>query len=404
MRSIHATRPPGVPEGLGLSYAPPVATGGTVGVGLIGCGNVSSNYLTTLARFPYLQVLAVSDLDMERARAQAARHETEAVPVAEMLEDPRVEMVVNLTVPAAHGPVGLDVLRAGKSLYNEKPIALQRDEAAALLAAGAETGLRVGSAPDTWMGDALQLARRVLDEGLIGEPVGVTAFSTREGPEQWHPNPGFFYEPGAGPLFDLGPYYVSVMVALLGPIRRVSAAARISFPERRIVEGPLAGTSIPVSTPTNVAAVFDLAAGPVGMLLTSFDVAASELPFMEIHGSHGTLSLPDPTNYGGSVRVRAAGQETWQELYSARVQGEERGTGAAEMALALRTGQPHRASGELGQHVLDVLASILESADEGHAIDLRTSAERPEPFESGSLGGAPVTRVDPAPTAARAGA
>jgi predicted dehydrogenase len=362
------------------------------GIGIIGCGNVSTTYMETLGRFDHLRVVACTDLDQQRARALAARYRIQAAATPDdLLADPTIEVVMNLTVPAAHGPVGLAALQAGKSVYNEKPLALHREEGRRMQEAADSNGLRLGAAPDTFMGDALQVARAAIDAGLAGEIVGVTAFSTRRGPENWHPNPGFFYQPGAGPLFDLGPYYVSVLVALLGPIRRVSASARISFPERRITAGPNAGTSIPAETPTNVAAVLDFASGPVGMLLTSFDVAASELPFMEVHGAEATLSLPDPTNYGGAVRLRRLDEEDWTELYSAPVHDDYRGTGAVEMVEAIRAGRPHRASGPFGYHVLDVLLGVLESSEAGRAIELESSCERPEPLEAGAqLLGAPA--------------
>ena len=355
-------------------------------IGVIGCGNISRVYLSTLSRFDHLAVVSCADIDLDRAKAAAKRFGIGlARTPEELLARDDIDLVVNLTVPVAHGPVALGAVDAGKSVYNEKPLTVDRATANELLARAAERGLRVGSAPDIFLGEALQVARRAVDEGRIGQPVGAVALSVRAGPEDWHPNPGFFYQPGAGPLFDLGPYFVSALVFLLGSVRRVTSVARASFPERLIRGGPLAGTRIPVSTPTNVAGALDFTGGAVGLLLASFDVVASELPWLEIHGSEGTLILPDPGEYGGTVRFSGRGDTEWVELYRAPVHGDDRGIGAAEMAEAMRADRPHRASGELGRHVVDVLSSLLEASEAGRAIDLTTTCDRPAPMDERTL-------------------
>jgi predicted dehydrogenase len=352
-------------------------------VGIVGCGDVSKTYLRTLGRFDHVRVVACADLDLEKAKRQAERF---GIPRAcapeELYADPEISLVVNLTVPVAHAPVALAALRAGKSVYNEKPLATDQAAADQILELAAGRGLRVGAAPDTFLGDSLQAARVALDEGRIGSAVGAVALSVRKGPEDWHPNPAFFYQPGAGPLFDLGPYYLTTLVSLLGPVRRVIAVARASFPERLIRAGPLAGTRIAVTTPTNVAGILQFESGAIGLLLMTFDVIASKVPYLEVYGSEGTLSLPDPTEYGGAVRIWNRGDESWSDVYRRRKHGRDRGIGAAEMAEAMLAARPHRANGEMGRHVVDIMSSLYEASDSGGAVELTTSCERPAPVDA----------------------
>jgi predicted dehydrogenase len=355
---------------------------GRVNIGVIGCGNISGIYLKNCTAYDQLNVTAVADLDMERAKTQAGRFKIpRALTVDELLADPQIEIVINLTIPAAHGAVGLAALRAGKSIYNEKPLAISREDGQTMLKEARETGLRVGCAPDTFLGGGLQTCRALLDEGAIGEPVAATAFMLGHGPESWHPDPEFFYQVGAGPMFDMGPYYLTTLISLLGPVRRVTGSARISFAERTIGSEPKRGTKIKVNTPTHIAGVLDFESGPVATLVTSFDVWASQVPRMEIYGSEGTLSLPDPNTFGGPVRLRRPGDDDWQEIplmYGHT--GNERGIGVADMATALRLGRPHRANGELAYHVLDMMHAFHDASEQGRHIDLNSTCERPEPL------------------------
>src|SRR4051794_5368953 len=211
----------------------------SIKVGLIGCGNISGIYLENCAKFNNLEVLTCADLDLERAQAKATQYGVpRAVPVEELLADPEIQVVLNLTIPAAHGTIALAALEAGKSVYNEKPLAITRDEAGRMLEIAARDGLHIGCAPDTFLGGGLQTCRKLIDDGWIGRPVAATAFMLGHGPENWHPDPAFFYQIGAGPLFDMGPYYLTTLLALLGPVRRVTASAQISFPERTITSKP----------------------------------------------------------------------------------------------------------------------------------------------------------------------
>ena len=356
--------------------------GGPVKVGIIGCGNISGAYLRMCRTLPALEIVAVADLVLERAQAQAAAF---AVPracgVEELLADPAIELVINLTIPKVHASVGQAVLAAGKSVYNEKPLGLERGEGQALLAAAAAANLRVGCAPDTFMGGGLQTCRALIDDGVIGTPVAATAFMLGHGPESWHPNPAIFYQHGAGPMFDMGPYYLTALVSLLGPVRRVTGATRITFPERMVTAEQNYGTMVPVETPTHVTGLLELEAGPIATIVTSFDVWASETPRIEIYGTEGTLSCPDPNTFGGPVRIRLAKDQAWREVPLTHGWTENcRGIGAADMAEALRTGRSHRASGELAFHVLDIMQTIHEAAETGQHLVLTSTCARPEPL------------------------
>jgi predicted dehydrogenase len=357
----------------------------TVKVGLIGCGTISSVYLENCAKFNNLEVVACADLDLARAVAKAAQYNVpRAIPVEELIADPEIQVVLNLTIPAAHGAVALAALEAGKSVYNEKPLAITREDARRMLELADQRGLRVGCAPDTFLGGGLQTCRKLIADGWIGRPVAATAFMLGRGPEGWHPDPEFLYQPGAGPLFDMGPYYLTALIALLGPVRRVTASAQISFPERLITSQPRYGTMITVRAPTHVAGVLDFAGGAVGTLVTSFDVWAAEAPRLEIYGADGSLSLPDPNSFGGPVRVRRPGMREWQELpllygYA----GEGRGVGLADMAAALATGRAHRADGRLAYHVLDIMHAFLDASREGRHIDLASGVAPPDPLPVG---------------------
>ena len=337
---------------------------GPVGVAVIGAGNISSQYLSHLTEFPDLRVLAVADLDEQRAAAAAAEYGVErSGSAAQVLGMDDVEIVVNLTIPAVHATVALDALRAGKHVYTEKPLALDTPSGRAVLAEAAERGLRVGNAPDTFLGAGIQSALRAVRKGLIGEPVAATTALESSGPESWHPSPEFLYADGAGPLFDMGPYYLTALVALLGPASTVAATARKSRETRVIGSGPKAGTAFAVEVPTHVTALIEFAAGAGASSAFSFDSPAAKR-LIEIGGTEATLSLPDPNEFGGPLRIRTAQDEEWREL---PIEGTEagRGIGVLDLARALRSGAPHRASGALALHVLDLMSAISASAAEG---------------------------------------
>ena len=260
-------------------------------VGIIGCGNVSDKYVESAGQFDGFEIVACADLDPGRAQALAGRRGIpRALTIEQLLDDREIELVLNLTVPAVHGTVALEALRSGKHVYGEKPLAQKRREAREMISLARQKNLRIGCAPDTFLGTGLQTCRALIDEGAIGEPVGGSAFVMGPGVEGWHPDPGFFYKKGGGPLFDMGPYYLTALTTLLGPVRRVCGSARISFPEREIGSQPLAGQKIPVETPTHIAAVLDLESGPVVTFAASFDVKAHALP-----RPHFPCPIPTPS-------------------------------------------------------------------------------------------------------------
>ena len=356
-----------------------------VNVGVVGCGTISGIYLQVMPTFDILDVYACADLDVTRAQARADEFQIPRVlTVEDLLADPQIDIVLNLTIPNAHAEVALAAIGARKSVYNEKPLAIRREDAQQMLTSAAEQKVLVGGAPDTFLGGGLQTCRHLIDSGVIGEPVAATAFMISHGHESWHPDPAFYYKVGGGPMFDMGPYYLTALISLLGPVRRVTGSTRISFPERHITSQPKYGATIRVDVPTHVVGVLEFASGPIGTVVTTFDVWGAEVPRLEIYGTKGTLSLPDPNGFGGPVRVQLAGEPTWSEValthgYSTN----SRGIGVADMAYALRTGSPQRASGELAFHVLDIMHAIHEAAQQGQHIVLGSICERPVPLPVG---------------------
>jgi predicted dehydrogenase len=356
---------------------------GPVGVGVIGAGNISDTYLENLTGFPDLRVLFVADLLPERAAAQAAKY---GVPgsgtVAELLAHPDVELVVNLTIPASHADIGLAALDAGKHVWAEKPLALDRKSARQLLERAKEKGLRVASAPDTVLGAGLQTARRVVDAGRVGEPRTALAVFQTDGPDQWHPSPEFLFQAGGGPLLDMGPYYLTELVQLFGPIRRVTADGGRARDVREIGAGPRKGTEFEVTVSTTISALIQFERGGSAQLMLSFDSGLKRTGFIEVSGALGTAVLPDPNRFDGATVLHLVGEKDPIEL---RVHGHEstRGTGTLELARAIRAGVPERASGELAYHVLDAMLAIEESLTQGHSIDVESTPEIPSALPEG---------------------
>ncbi len=348
-------------------------------VGLIGCGNISAVYLRNAARFGVYQIAAVADLIHKRAEERAAEFGVpKACTVAELLADPAIDYVLNLTIPGAHAEVSEAALRAGKHVYSEKPLALAPADAARLLSLAQERGLDLGCAPDTFLGSGLQTCRELVDAGEIGEIVGAAAFMLCRGHEGWHPDPEFYYKRGGGPLLDMGPYYLTALIHLMGPIRRVSGLARATSPTRTIRSEPRRGQVITVEVPTHSAALLEFASGAIGTITTSFDVAASQLPPMELYGSQATLAVPDPNGFGGPVRVRRVEDAEWKGIELCRpFTVNSRGLGLAEMILARRAGRQPRCSGLLAAHVLEVMSAIEGSAGRPVAISGTNQALQP---------------------------
>jgi len=353
--------------------------GRSVRVGIIGCGNISGIYFKNMCEvFEALEVVAAADLVRERAQAAAQAHRgVKAMTVEELLADKTIDIVVNLTIPKAHAQVALAAVKAGKSVHNEKPLTIAREDGKKLLKSAKAKGVLVGAAPDTFMGAGIQTCRKLIDDGWIGTPIAATAFMTCHGHESWHPDPEFYYKAGGGPMFDMGPYYLTALVTLMGAVKRVTGSARITFPERMITSQPKYGTRIKVDVPTHVAGVMDFASGAVGTIITTFDVWAAELPRIEIYGTEGSLSVPDPNTFGGPVRVMR-GKGEWAEMPLAHGYAENsRGIAVADMAYALCSGRRHRASGELAYHVLDVMHAFHDASREGKHVQLASTCERP---------------------------
>jgi predicted dehydrogenase len=354
-------------------------------LGIIGCGNISSAYVNGCRMFDFLRVAAVADIAPAAAQAKAAEHDLAcAGSVEALLADPDIDIVINLTIPAAHAAVTLAALAAGKHVYSEKPLAIERADGRAVLQAAAARGLRVGGAPDTFLGGGLQTCRKLIDDGAIGQPVAATAFMLGHGPESWHPNPGFFYRQGAGPLFDMGPYYLTALIHLLGPVERVAALARISFAERTATSEARRGEKLPVEVPTHVAGTLAMSAGPLATMITSFDVWGHSLPRIEIYGSEGSLSVPDPNTFGGPVRLLRAGSKEWTDVPLTHSDAVRRGVGVADMAAAIGDGRPHRAAGEMAYHVLDVMHSFYDSSAEGRTVTVGSTCAQPAALPVGA--------------------
>ena len=357
----------------------------TAKIGVIGCGNISDTYFKVLKRFDVLEVAACSDLDMARARAKAREHAVpRACTVRELLADPEIDLILNLTIPLAHAEVTMAALRAGKHVYTEKPLGISRAEGRSILKLAKQKGLRVGGAPDTFLGGGIQTCRRLIDRGVIGEPVAATAFMQARGHERWHPSPVFYYKPGGGPMFDMGPYYITALVNLLGPVRAVSAEARISYPVRAITSEPLRGKKFRVKTPTHITGVMTFASGALGTMTTSFDVFPGRTPCIEIYGPEGTLSVGDPNSFCDEVWLLRDGRKEWERIPPAfGYQENSRGVGLADMVYALRAGRDHRANERLLYHVVDVMQSFLDSGARGRRVRLQSTVERPAPLPPG---------------------
>jgi len=356
---------------------------GLIRVGVIGCGTISGAYLKNMGASPHLTVVACADQVRERAQARAKEFGVpQACTSEELLRSDEVELVVNLTVPLAHADISVAALRAGKHVFTEKPLATTRDDGRRILDAAASSGLKVACAPDTFLGAGIQTCLRLIAQGELGEPLAGSAFMLNRGPENWHPNPGFFYEAGGGPLLDIGPYYVTTLVCLLGAVRRVTGMARILYPTRTADRGPRAGETFKVSTPTFVAALIEFENGAQVALVNSFGIWGHDLPNMQLYCSKGILSVPDPNYFGGPVKVRPNEDESvWREVpllyHHTEGPGNFRGLGVIEMALAIGSGDQPRAAGDLAYHVLDVMESIEESYTTGRHVEVRSRCRLP---------------------------
>ncbi len=358
-----------------------------VRMGVIGCGAISGAYLGMAKNFPIVQVAACADLDMNRARAQAEQFGVPKVlSVDDLLRDDSIELVLNLTIPKAHASVAMRAIEAGKHTYAEKPLGVNREEGRQVLEAAKKRGVMVGCAPDTFMGAGLQTARKLIDDGAIGKPVAFTAFMMGRGHEHWHPSPEFYYEVGGGPMFDMGPYYLTALLNLFGPVKRIMGMASIALPERTITSEPKKGKKITVETPDHVVGTMEFENGAVGTIIQSFAMAHApdqEKQPIRVYGTTGTMRVPDPNQFDGPVHVRGRDDAEWREMPHTFPTGYGRSIGAADMAYAIRSGRPFRANGEQAFAVLDLMAAFLESSERGQAVTPTTRYERPAPMPVG---------------------
>lgn len=351
-----------------------MAKTGPVGVAVIGAGNISKQYLENLVTFPDIKVLVVADLFEDAAAARAAEFGVETSGGVEVaLNHPDVEIVVNLTIPAAHVEVATAAVKAGKHVWTEKPFSLDRESGLGLLKEAQAAGMRLGCAPDTFLGAGLQTARRLIDEGAIGKPLTALTMFQSPGPESWHPNPAFLFQEGAGPLFDMAPYYLTALVQTFGPIAKVAAVGSTAFATRTIGSGPKEGEEFAVEVPTHVSAIAQFESGASSHSVFSFESPKARMGFVEITGTEGTISLPDPNNFDGEIQLCKSGEEEWTTIAS-EGPANGRGMGVLDMARSIRAGVPHRVPGELAYHVLDAMVSISESVESGEFVTVNSTA------------------------------
>ncbi|WML48305.1 Gfo/Idh/MocA family oxidoreductase [Neobacillus sp. PS3-34] len=351
-----------------------------INVGIIGCGNISSIYIENLQKFEHVNLVALSDLQLEKARLQADKYNVPIIYTPEeLLNDKGIDIVVNLTTPEAHYAVSEQILLSHKHVYVEKPLTIEKEDAQKLITLARQNNVRIGCAPDTFLGGAIQTARELIEKGAIGKPIAAHAFMLCHGHESWHPAPHFYYKHGGGPLFDMGPYYLTALINLIGPVRRVAAMANITFPERTITSKPNFGATIHVETPTHINGVLEFENGAIGNLVTSFDIWHTKLPCIEIYGTEGTMMVPDPNGYNGVIQIKKKGEKEWKDQpITFGYTDNSRGIGVSDMAHAIIYGEKHRANEEVAFHVLDIMHSILDAADKGRHINLASTCEKPK--------------------------
>lgn len=351
-------------------------------IGFIGCGNISNQYLKGLSALPEVTIAALADLKPEVAKAQAEEYKIEKVYTPEeLLADPEIGIVLNLTIPDAHFAVSKAALEAGKHVYLEKPLSITFDEGKELVDLAAAKGLKLGCAPDTFMGRGIQTAKKVIADGKIGNPISALGFMLCGGPEPWHPNPIFYYKPGGGPLLDMGPYYLTAMIYLMGrPVKSVTATSQTTYAQRIVGSGPLKGDVIDVETPTHLSLNLEFEQGGIATLITSFDLkGGTTLPNIEIHGTESSIKVPDPNTFDGDVLLNdTSNQEPWEKVEKTKdFINNCRGVGITQMIRAIKEGTAFHASGDLALHILDIMELALESAKQGKRLDTRTRPQIP---------------------------
>ena len=358
----------------------------SVKVGVIGCGAISGAYLGMAKNFPLVEIAAVADLDMDRAKAAAEKYSVPRVlSVDQLIESDDIEIILNLTIPKAHAPIAIRTLNAGKHAFCEKPLGINRAEGQEVIALAKQKNLRVGCAPDTFMGAGIQTARKLIDDGAIGRPITFTATMAGRGHESWHPSPEFYYEVGGGPMFDMGPYYLTALLNLFGPVKRITGMASIAIPERTITSEPKKGKKIHVETPDHIAGLMEFENGAIGTIVQSFAVLQSDHtrshPII-VNGTDGALLVPDPNGFDGIVQLRKVGESDPVDVPHAFVAGYGRSVGLADMAAAIRGKRDHRASGNQAFAVLDLMQGFLDSSASGNAVKPSSEYHRPAAMDA----------------------
>jgi predicted dehydrogenase len=357
-------------------------------VGIVGCGNISQAYFDGIKRFMNLELAGCADINMEAAEKKAKENETQAMTVEELLAKADIDIVVNLTIPAVHTEVSLQILEAGKHVHSEKPLAVELVDGKKILQAAEKRGLRVSCAPDTFLGAGLQTCRKLIDDNWIGKPISGTAFMLSKGPESWHPNPFFFYERGAGPMFDLGPYYITALVHLLGPVKRIAGITTTGFSERVAGHEEIRGERIPVETPTHISGVLEFHNGASVTVVMSFDVCAHGHSPIELYGTLGSLKIPDPNTFGGKPQLFTPSSAEWNNVgLTHNYSDNSRGISVADLAASIEQGREHRCSGKLAYHVLEIMHAFEKSSISGKHVELESICERPAPLPQGLLDG-----------------
>ena len=354
-------------------------------VGLVGAGFISRMYFDTLKRIQdEVRLVRIADVDLARAVETGAAQGVPGGSVDELLADPEVDVVLNLTIPMAHAEVATRSLEAGKHVYGEKPLAVTVAEARSVLDLAQQRGLWVGCAPDTVLGTGIQTARRAVDDGMIGRPVAATATMAIPGHEAWHPNPDFYYAPGGGPLYDMGPYYLHALITLLGPVARVSASSSRPVTERVIASGPRAGERVPVLTDTHITGLLEHVDGAITTLTMSFDTVGTRTLPIEVHGVEGSLLVPDPNEFSGTTSLKRRGED-WVELpISAGYENSARGFGLLDFHRT-PAGEVPRADAGIAFHALEIMESMMRSSVEGRRLDLGATAGRSRPVPLTSI-------------------
>jgi predicted dehydrogenase len=376
-------------------------------IGLVGCGNISDVYIQNSQKWSVMEIVACADKIMERAKEKSKQYNiTKVCSVKEIIEDPNISVILNLTTPQSHAEICLAALKAGKHTYTEKPLAINLEDGRELVEFGKSKNLFVGSAPDTFLGGRLQTVRKLIDDGWIGEPIAAVAFCAFHGHEVWHPDPDFFYQEGAGPMLDMGVYYMTALISLLGPVNRVLGNAKKYFNERTITSQPKYGEKITVGTDTHITGVMEFKNNVTATIMMSFDVWDPSLPRIEIYGKEGTLYMHDddpyggPNIFGGKVFIRRGKDSDWLGYPNQVPRREQlspldnipllydynensRGVGLADMVYAIQSGRKNRANGEMAYHVLETMFSFIESSKEGKYYELKSTCERPMPLKMG---------------------